>query len=97
MGWLNLALYLKAASVCLMRFYGGEFHRHEAVSLTRSGIPRCIPPFHRKMLMARDEKADKLVKFYLSIFSLSKLILVKKRDRLRFENIVSFPTSFQKN
>ena len=55
------------------------------VSLNRSGIPRCIPSFHRKMIMKRDVWADKLVRFYLSMFLLSKLILVRKRGSFGYE------------
>lgn len=73
-GWLNGALYLKCSAVCLQRYYGRTFDPHLAlpfpVSNTRSGIPRCIPSFHRHMSLRRDEKADKLVKFYLSLLSL---------------------------
>lgn len=73
-GWLNTALYLKASGTCLMRYYGGDFDRHLArtfpVSLTRSGIPRCIPSFHRRLISRRDERSDKLVKFYLSLLIL---------------------------
>lgn len=65
-GWLGVALYVKASSVCLMRYYCGSFDKNEPlpfpVSLTRSGLPRCIPLFHRKMIMRRDDKADKLVR-----------------------------------
>lgn len=38
--------------------------------------------------MARDERADKLVKGYLSFFTLSKLILVRKKENFQFETIV---------
>lgn len=38
--------YIKAAAVCLLRDYGGEFDRHLPlpfpISLTRSGIPRAF-------------------------------------------------------
>lgn len=73
-----MALYLKCSAVCLQRYYGRTFDPHLAlpfpVSNTRSGIPRCIPSFHRHMSLRRDEKADKLVKFYLSLFSLFQLV-----------------------
>lgn len=90
-GWLATALYL-TASVCLMRYYASSFDRHEPlpypIPLTRSGLPRCIPAFHRRLIMARDERADKLVKGYLSFFTLSKLILVRKKENFQFETIV---------
>lgn len=43
------------------------------VSLTRKGV-RLGPPFHRKWISKRDERADMLVKFDLSAFSLAKVI-----------------------
>lgn len=94
MGWLNVALYLKSCSVCLIRAYGGDYSRHDPVpfpvSLTRTGLPRRLQPllFIVKWL---EEGTEKLVKFYLSMFSLSKLILFKKKSKLTFPNIVSYP------
>ncbi|KAI5638706.1 hypothetical protein M9H77_00437 [Catharanthus roseus] len=47
------------------------------VSLTRGGIPRIIPSFHRRRIRQGD---DTVVKIYLSFFSCSKLIeLAAKR------------------
>lgn len=39
------------------------------------------------LILARDERADKLVKVYLSFFTLSKLILVRKKI-FNFKQIV---------
>lgn len=93
MGWLGVALYLKASAVCLQRYYGGCFDRHQPlpfpVSLTRTGLPRRIPSFHRAAISRRDEKADKLVRLYLSFFSISKLILVNKRQDFQYKSIVT--------
>lgn len=53
-----------------MRFYGGSFDRSEApISLTRCGLPRNKPAFHRKMMRRRDDKADqtKLLNYTLHI------------------------------
>ena len=62
------------------------------VSLTRSGYPRIIPSFHRHMIRRKDEKADRLVKLYLSIFSLSRIItLAKPVGKHTFSSIVSPP------
>lgn len=92
--WLSLGLYLKAANVCLMRYYSHSFEKNAAlphpISLTRSGIPRCIPSFHRRMISRRDEKADKLVRLYLSFFTISKLILVSKKSTHQYSSIVDF-------
>lgn len=77
-----------------MMAYGGDEFVHPSgalqVSLTRSGLPRIIPPHHRAMIRRRDEKSDLLVKWYLSIFSLSKVItLAKKVDKSTFASIVT--------
>lgn len=77
-----------------MMAYGGDEFVHPSgalpVSLTRSGLPRIIPPHHRAMIRRRDEKSDLLVKLYLSIFSLSKVItLAKKVDKSTFASIVT--------
>lgn len=50
------------------------------ISLTRCGLPRNIPAFHRKMIRRRDNKADQFVKLYLSLYSISKCILVRERQ-----------------
>ncbi|KAL6954286.1 hypothetical protein U1Q18_043942 [Sarracenia purpurea var. burkii] len=83
-GWLSLGLYMKTSSVCLMRFDGGSFEKHlplpYPVSLTRSGLPGCIPAFHRRAISRRDEKADKLVKLYLSFSPIGVPFFQKERD-----------------
>lgn len=81
-GLLFTALYLKQCGVSLQKCYGGIPEQHSQhstmVSLTRSGYPRIIPAHPRRMMRQRDEKADKLVKLYLSWFTLSKIILLAK-------------------
>lgn len=81
-----------------MRLYGGQFYRHlplpHPISLTRSGLPRKIPSFHRQMIKKRDAaKADSLVRLYLSFYSCSKPILVRKKMSFAFTSIVSPPAS----
>lgn len=49
------------------------------VSLSRDGIPRIIPVFHRRLIRRRDDRADRIVRLYLSFFTLNRLILVVKR------------------
>ena len=93
-GWLHVALYLKQCASCLMTAYGGYYSIPSIipvpVSLTRSGYPRIIPSFHRFMIYVKDDKADLLVKVYMSFFSLSKFIeLAKKVARGTFKSIVS--------
>ena len=56
------------------------------VSLTRSGYPRIIPPFHRLEIYKKNERSDLLVKVYLSFFSLATVIcLAKKIDKTTFD------------
>lgn len=93
-GWLFLALYLKQSRVCLQRFCAGELPPatlSPAVSLTRGGIPRIIPSFHRRKIRGGDAS---IIQLYMSLFSLSKLIpLAKKVDASLFASIVSPPSS----
>lgn len=74
-GYLHLALYLKQCNTCLMTAYGGVNRPKGSlsvpVSLTRSGYPRIIPSFHRKMILRKDDRADVLVRLYCSFFSLA--------------------------
>ena len=60
------------------------------LSLTRTGIPLIIPPNHRAMIRRRDSKADRLVKWYLSLFSFSKVItLATKVKKSTFQSIIT--------
>lgn len=91
-GGLFCALYLKQCSSSLQMAYGGIPHEPSLlpvfVSLTRQGYPRIIPAHHRKMMYKKDQKADYLVKLYLSWFSLSKLIrLAPSVSKKTFESI----------
>ncbi|KAJ4963572.1 hypothetical protein NE237_023511 [Protea cynaroides] len=77
MRWLNTALYLNTCGHALIYNYGGTFEKETLrISLSRDGIPRCFPEFHRRMISMRDCKADRLVQLDLSFFSISKLILL---------------------
>lgn len=93
-GWLHLSLYLKQCAACLQKAYGGDKSPHSLlpvpVSLTRSGYPRIIPSFHLLLMYKKDGRADRLVKIYLSFFSLAKVIQLAKRiDKSLFSSIVS--------
>lgn len=62
------------------------------VSLTGSGLPRIIPAFHRRMILRRDHVSDRLVQFYLSLFSINRIIpTTKKVTKSTFKSIVSPP------
>nr|UJQ92583.1 MAG: putative RNA-dependent RNA polymerase [Mitoviridae sp.] len=82
-GLLFTCLYLKQCSSSLQTAYAGIKRQHERlpvpVSLNRSGYPRIIPPFHRKQILRKDEKADQLVQLYLSFFTLNKIIRLAKK------------------
>lgn len=78
-GYLFLALYYKQARVCLQRFTAGDSKPSSmapSVSCTRAGIPRIIPSFHRKKIKEGDLK---IIRLYLSLFSLSNLIPLAKK------------------
>ncbi|KAK7296014.1 hypothetical protein VNO77_50909 [Canavalia gladiata] len=52
-GWLYVALYCKQASTCFMHYSSSTHPKRLTelsvpISLTRTGLPRIIPPFHRK-------------------------------------------------
>ena len=70
-GPLFTALYLKQAATCCKQAYAGVSQSHSLLpvplSLTRSGYPKIIPSFHRKMIMKKDQKADLWVHIYLSL------------------------------
>lgn len=54
------------------------------VSLTRCGLPRIIPAFHRKKIK---EGNDLLIKLYLSLFSVSRIILVSRKPDYSYKSI----------
>jgi len=88
------ALYLKQCASSLQKAYGGTKSPPDLlpfpVSLTRSGYPRIIPRFHRRMIYRRDDKADMLVKIYLSFLTVGRIIpLAKKVSRKTYESIIT--------
>ncbi|XLT13214.1 hypothetical protein HN51_058904 [Arachis hypogaea] len=89
-GWLFLALYLKQSRVCLQRFVARDsipVDLSPAVSLTRSGLPRIIPSFHRRKIR---EGNHLVIQLYMSFFTVSRLIpLAKKVDKSLFDSIVT--------
>jgi hypothetical protein len=97
-GALFASLYLKQCGTCLMTAYGGDRHVPNLlpvpVSLTRSGYPRIIPPFIRRKMYKRDDYADRLVKIWLSVFSLSRLVVKAKKFRFSdLRSIYELPVS----
>lgn len=94
---LFTTLYLKQCGVSLQRYYGGNPIINESVpvsvSLTRSGLPRLIPPYLLRRIAKRDERADRLVKLYLSWFTVCRIIeLAKKISRDTLSSITKSTT-----
>lgn len=87
-GALFLVLYLKQARICLQRFAVGDSipELSTYVSLTRSGIPRIIPSFHRKKIRSGNAS---VIQLYLSLMSLTRLITEHKApSKSTFSSIV---------
>jgi hypothetical protein len=63
--------------------FGGDYQKPSLlpvpVSLTRRGLPRIIPSFHRKIIMRGGSEAESLVQMYLSFFSLYRIVLQAKK------------------
>ena len=82
-GALFTAFYLKQCSSSLQQAYGGVKTPHTLlpvpVSLTRSGYPQILPSFHRLMIYKKDDKADMIVRIYLSFFTIANAILIPKK------------------
>lgn len=77
-GLLFLALYIKQSRVALQRFAAQDSKPVLTVyvSLTRCGIPRIIPSFHRVKIRRGDPS---IIRLYMSLFSVSKLIALAPR------------------
>lgn len=91
-GWLHVSVYLKHASACLMMAHGGNPKSSYPfrISLNRSGYPRIIPRYHRKVLMGKDSRRDMICKLYLSLFSVNKIILLApKITKKTFASIIT--------
>lgn len=84
-GPLFTGQYLKQVAYQLQWYVGGDKSYNPDmkifVSLTRSGIPRMIPPYYRKIL--RKGSDPLVIKIILSILTLSRIILVAPKGGLR--------------
>lgn len=49
--------------------------------LNGHGLPVIIPSFHRRMIMKRDDKADILIQFYLSVSTRNRVIPYAPKGR----------------
>lgn len=96
-GWLFVSLYLKQCATTLQSYRGSSAPVSRDLSvpvrLTGSGIPCLIPAFHRREIKKCSAKGDLLIKFYLSVFSLNRIIpLSKKVSRETFSSMISVLT-----
>ena len=84
-GPLFTGQYLKAVAFMLQWYVGGDRSQRPSmktyVSLTRSGIPRFIPPYYRKILRRRSD--PKVIQIVLSVCTLSRLMRVPPKGGLR--------------
>lgn len=63
-----------------------------SVSLTRSGLPRVIPAHHRRVISQGGKRSELVVRCYLTIFSLYRVIDVKgKIDLSNIEKPAAVP------
>jgi hypothetical protein len=81
-GTKGLCLYLKVCSICLQQASSGHIVKDLTllgckVSRTRYGLPRIIPKSHRKIIRNWGPGAHLLIKFYLSIFNLYRILEFK--------------------
>jgi hypothetical protein len=94
-GLLFTAFYLKQCSSSLQMAYGGVKKPPELlplpISLTRNAYPRIIPAYHIRIIYRKDDRADLLVKCYLSFFSLSKVIILAKREKYLSKYCDTYP------
>lgn len=92
-GFLFSSLYLKQCAVHLQQYYSDSCIRDKkpsiSVCLSRAGIPTIIPVHHRHIIMSRGERGDRLVRLYLSWFSVCRVLLLAKRiSKATFSSIV---------
>ena len=77
------SLYLKQCVVHLQQDYAGSpisvGSSAVNVSLSRAGLPTIIPKHHRFIIMKRGERGDRLVRLYLSWFSVCRVLPLAKR------------------
>ena len=58
------------------------------MSLSRAGIPTIIPKHHRFIIMKRGDRGNRLVKIYLSWFSICRIFALAKRvSKATFDSI----------
>lgn len=90
-GFLFLSLYLKQCKVGIHKLCAGDpvFQPSPSISLTRSGVPRIIPSFHRKKIKEADPV---IVQMYLSFCTVSKAIQLAARVRSKLFDSITVPS-----
>lgn len=93
-GFLFTATYLSQCSVCLQHYYADSMPMEGSVmspyvSMTRSGIPRFISSFHRKVIRGKGSRKSRSdSKNYMSWFTVGRLVkLAKKPSKALFRSI----------
>lgn len=101
-GLLFTALYLKQCSTALMKYYASGRRCMDKnwsgtyVSLSRAGIPTITPYHHRHIIQNGGERADRLVRLYLSLFSICRVVkLAKPISKATFSTITDLVKDMQ--
>jgi len=86
-GVKGLALFLKSSSVALQQSCSGYVIKDftkvgPRISRTRSGLPRIIPSSHRLLIINKRPGYLILIRFYLSIFYLYRVLEFKGKVKL---------------
>lgn len=86
-GTKGLILFLKVASVALQQAASGHLHPDiqdvgMRISRTRSGLPRIIPAQHRIFIRNRNMGYTVLIRFYLTVFSVYRVIPMVGKPKL---------------
>lgn len=84
-GWLNTALYLMCyVPTKVLQWLVWAYVCNPLSRKLDTNWSSEMHAFHRRMKVRKDDGADRLVKFYLYVFSLSKLIMFYKRENSQY-------------
>lgn len=98
-GMLTTAVYLKHCRVALQMAHGADefIPLSYPINLTRTGYPVIIPSFHRRLIRQRDSHSDALVRFYMSVFSIGRIVkLAKVVSKSTYESITAPPADMDR-
>lgn len=94
----GLVLYLKACAVCLQQAASGHLLSDMTPLKVRikrtkgSKLPRIISPTHRRIIMTRTAGWNFIIKFYLTVFYMYRVIYFRPTESLK--TIVNPGTEF---